>query len=241
MVGCAPYLTTHGGRECDHLLTGNNGWDESAGVLDHDDGWGVHGRVFSSGTALAGTLEPPPSAVDGAGNPVGTGAASPAWDKVLPANDTGDPCRSSRFTCVMGGQAVLDNETGVVWERAPEAFLGYWPGARGACMNKNVGGRRGWRLPSIQELSSLVDMSFTDEHGLNVPQGHPFILDNVGAGFRGFWSATKDAQDPNGAWSVEFGGGIVQSLPIDPAVPIHSGNAFTIFWCVRGGGLLSEY
>ncbi|MFZ1748528.1 MAG: DUF1566 domain-containing protein [Nitrospirales bacterium] len=200
----------------------------------------IMGVVFSSGTALAGTLEPPASAVDGAGNPVATGATPPAWDKVLPANDTGDSCRSSRFTCVMGGQAVLDNETGLVWEKAPETFLGYWTDARGACMNKNVGGRRGWRLPSIQELSSLVDMSFTDEHGLNVPPGHPFILDNA-AELRGFWSATKNALDPNLAWSVDFSGGIVQSLPIVPSVPYHSASLFTSFWCVRGGGPLSEY
>lgn len=71
------------------------------------------GGVSSNGPALAGTLEPPPSAVDGAGNPVATGGTAPAWDKVLPANDTGDPCRSSRFTCVMGGQAYWITRLGL--------------------------------------------------------------------------------------------------------------------------------
>lgn len=201
----------------------------------------IMGGVFSSGTALAGTLEPPPSAVDGAGNPVATGATPPAWDKVLPANDTGDPCRSRRFTCVMGGQAVLDNETGLVWDRDPGTNNFIWEGARPACLNKNVGGRRGWRLASIQELTSLVDMSFTDEHGLNFPQGHPFIVDSF-VEFRGFLSATKDALDPTRDWNVNFSGGIVQSYPILPGPgENHSAGNMTLIWCVRGGGPLSEY
>ncbi|MCA9498679.1 MAG: DUF1566 domain-containing protein [Nitrospirales bacterium] len=200
----------------------------------------IMGVVFWSGTALAGTLEPPASAVDGAGNPVATGATPPAWDKVLPANDTGDPCRSSRFICVMGGTAVLDNETGVVWERAPETSQVSREDARLTCLNKNVAGRKGWRLPSVQELSSLVDVS-TDENGLNLPPGHPFTLNSIGR-FAGHWSATTDAQDPNRAWSVNFDGGIVKSSEINltPATD-HSTFFYTLFWCVRGGGPLSEY
>src|SRR5437867_5377720 len=76
----------------------------------------------------------------------------PTWDKVLSADNPADPCNSSRFKCVMGGEAVRDNETGLVWEKEPSPTLQLWPNARGFCATKTVGGRKGWRLSSIEEL-----------------------------------------------------------------------------------------
>src|SRR6266581_4918373 len=82
-----------------------------------------------------------------------------AWDKTLPANDPGGACpsNSSRFTCVMGNAAVRDNETGLVWEQSPATTTHTWAAARFQCTDRTVGGRKGWRLPSVHELASLVD------------------------------------------------------------------------------------
>ena len=73
------------------------------------------------------------------------------WDKVLSG--------AQRFTILdaFNSQAVRDNETGLVWEKAPIGGPTSWAIARVACLNKTVGGRKGWRLPSVHELASLID------------------------------------------------------------------------------------
>ena len=88
------------------------------------------------------------------------------WDKKLP--------NTSRFTVLtdFGGAAVRDNETGLVWEQSPEAKTENWSGARFHCTRLTTGGRKGWRLPSVHELASLVDPSVAP--GPTLPAGHPF-------------------------------------------------------------------
>lgn len=81
----------------------------------------------------------------------------PTWSQILDSTD-GDPttgCGSSRFKCVLEGTAVLDLETGLVWERVPttSSYNGYsvfsW------CTGRITAGRAGYRLPRIEELMSL--------------------------------------------------------------------------------------
>src|SRR5207247_208787 len=55
-----------------------------------------------------------------------------------------------------GRRAVLDRETGLVWEQSPQTTNHTWLDARFQCANKNIGGRKGWRLASFVELTSLV-------------------------------------------------------------------------------------
>ena len=59
--------------------------------------------------------------------------------------------------------------------------------------------RRGWRLPSVHELASLVDP--TNPGGdPDLPAGHPFS--NVQSSR--YWSATTNADNPTNAWFVGF-------------------------------------
>src|SRR6188768_4297245 len=78
---------------------------------------------------------------------------SQSWDKKLSG--------ASRFTVLsdFGGAAVRDNETGLVWEQSPETKTVNWMNARFQCTSRKIGGRMGWRLPSVHELASLVDPS----------------------------------------------------------------------------------
>ena len=157
----------------------------------------------------------------GAATAAGPYYANPSWDQTLPSD--------ARFIVLsnMGGNAVLDRETGLVWERSPSAEPETWFLATGACEPLSKGGRLGWRLPTIQELASLlvdpgvpVDPNFP---GPTLPAGHPFS--NVQSGY---WSATTVTNIPNAAWLVNFGG-------IATGVSLGLKTGTLPVWCVRGG------
>ena len=114
--------------------------------------------------------------------------ATPSWDQTLPAN--------TRFVVLtnMNSEAVLDRETGLVWERTPATQERPWILAVASCVQKDIGGRKGWRLPWHHELQSLIDIGSPD----GVPVGHPF----VGVAGHTFWSATGVATGE--VWTLTF-------------------------------------
>ena len=118
-------------------------------------------------------------------------------------------------------EAVLDNETGLVWEKSPSTITYPWTGAIIHCAQLNVGGRKGWHLPTVEQLASLVDTSVVGSPKL--PTGHPFL--NVQQPVV-YWSETTDADNAASAWLVTFYGGTVGT----------TGKSSTdVAWCVRGG------
>jgi hypothetical protein len=151
---------------------------------------------------------------------VGPYYATPSWDQTLPS--------STRFIVLsnFNSEAVLDRNTGLVWERSPPTNFGDWFTVRLVCANKAVGGQKGWRLPSFPELASLVDPSVTNP---SLPAGHPFT--NVGSHF--YTSATTDASNPANVWIVLFGSGsVISSNKTDGGL---------VAWCVRGGMNTNQY
>src|SRR4029077_5720341 len=90
--------------------------------------------------------------------------------------------------------AVLDKSTGLVWETSPQLVPAKWSVVRFICIKKTVGGQKGWRLPSIPELTSLIDPSVAPP-GPTLPLGHPF--QNVQSA--NYWSATTIAETPTNA------------------------------------------
>ena len=144
------------------------------------------------------------------------------WDKKLLANDSGDPCNSSRFTCVLDGQAVRDNETGLVWERTPLETRFTWIQALGFCYDRNVGGRKGWHLPTVEQLASLIDPSTPGTPKL--PTGHPFQLTFPPETCCGTATTFEGNQALNYQVVITNGG---------VSAGLKSGAIFN--WCVRGG------
>jgi hypothetical protein len=146
--------------------------------------------------------------------------ATPSWDQTLPS--------STRFIVLsnMNSQAVLDRETGLVWQRSPDTNKRNWFDALEHCLKLALGGRKGWRLPGIAELASLVDPSVAFP-GPTLPAGHPFQnVQNVQLDF--YWSATTDPGFAvgNGARAVLFDIGQVGTASKDLS---------NYAWCMRGG------
>ena len=142
-------------------------------------------------------------------------AKPPFWDDQI--NNPGRFQKLKEFS----DAAVLDKETGLVWEQSPDTTQRTWVDALSHCTQKTVGGRKGWRLPTIEELASLVDPN-NPTGDPDLPLGHPFnVQSNV------YRSATTFAGDSSIAWSMRFDNGSVSSgfLKTD-----------TLFvLCVRGG------
>ena len=137
------------------------------------------------------------------------------WDQNLPA--------AQRFVVLaaFANAVVLDRETGLVWEQAPQTTSEPWSSARFQCTSRRTGGREGWRLPSVHELASLIDPSVAPP-GPTLPPGHPFT--NVQSAL--YWSASTFADFPTGAWFVGFNDGFVGFNDKTLSFPA---------WCVRGG------
>ena len=96
---------------------------------------------------------------------------------------------------------VLDRKTGLIWARnanlAGKQLI--WEDATNHFQNLALGYCKGWRLPTKEDLSSLVDASQRDPA---LPKDHPFS--NVQFSY---WSSTAYEADSGFAWhvSVNFG------------------------------------
>jgi hypothetical protein len=148
------------------------------------------------------------------------GAAPPqTWDRVIP-----DGAKRFKVLDDLGDEAVLDRETGLVWQRSPSSTsLFDWASSVALCIGTAIGGRRGWRLPSAWELMTLKDPAQSNPA---LPEGHPF--QDVALGVL-YWTATASAADAAGALGLSFTSGgqgiITTSKSID-----------ALRWCVRGPG-----
>lgn len=144
------------------------------------------------------------------------------WDQKLPA--------ATRFVVLTdwNSEAVLDRETGLVWEQSPATTLHEWGDARiQVCVKRTTGNRKGWRLPSVHELASLID-PLVASPGPTIPPGQSFT--NVQR--EAYWSATTSADAPTLAWDVHFSDGLVRT-------DSKTGAAYV--WCVRGGNNADQY
>ena len=114
---------------------------------------------------------------------------------------------SSEFTVVGDGSVVLHERTGLQWRRCPEGMDWNDGGCDGDAITRtwhdalevaaNAGD--GWRLPSIEELRSIV------EHCRVEPAINLEVF--PGTSSSRFWSASPSAEEEDSAWFVNFNPG----------------------------------
>jgi uncharacterized protein DUF1566 len=145
------------------------------------------------------------------------------------------PDAGQRFQVLSGnfGGAVLDRETGLIWTKQPLSNTGQsnlvdWAFAVNSCYQQSIDGRLGWRLPKLEELLSLKDLTNAGgPDNTNLPLGHPF-LNVLNGNTQFYWSSTTVANDPNSAYGV--------SMSFSANTPLaFSKSDNRGVWCVRGG------
>ena len=96
------------------------------------------------------------------------------------------------------GSTVLDQGTGLEWQKSDDATPRTWQEALAYCENLSIDSKTDWRLPNIRELKSLVDVS----------RYYPAIDPALPCQLSSYWSATTVADSPaaNG-WIVFFANG----------------------------------
>lgn len=155
----------------------------------------------------------------------------PIWELFLDVTATPIPWidhpANTRFAVFNAGTAtqaddlVWDKETGLIWPR--NAGIGgaamNWFDANTTARGLKLATRIGWRLPTVEELSSLVDT----RRNPALPSGHPFLGIQVAAGY---WTSTNAENPPGSGWFVNLGSG-------DAGLALKTISNFV--WPVRAG------
>lgn len=143
--------------------------------------------------------------------------ATPSWDQTLPA--------ATRFIVLsnMNSEAVLDRETGLVWQKTPSPTLVAYSYAVRVCEFGTTGNRMGWRLPRMLEMQSLTEVS---AGVAALPAGHPFAI--VAGGY--YWTSTtfRPSSYPDTFLLVNPGNAV-------GATYRGANDVGGYAWCVRGG------
>lgn len=115
---------------------------------------------------------------------------------------------AARYTST--AETVLDNGTGLTWERTVDVGSFNHAEAMARCATLTTAGG-GWRSPSINELETLVDVSVASPaiHSLTFPLT-PASL---------FWSRNVQVVDTSQGWTVNFDNGTV-ARALTTALPV---------------------
>jgi Protein of unknown function (DUF1566) len=97
-----------------------------------------------------------------------------------------------------GNGTVYDTKSKLTWQQTVSSTTYTWSGVQTYCagVGTSLGGT-GWRLPTVKELYSLVDLSQTAGPYID-PTAFPSTPSDS------FWSSSPVASSPSRRWVVEF-------------------------------------
>jgi hypothetical protein len=99
----------------------------------------------------------------------------------------------------VSGGTVLDGRTKLTWQQVPNASALAWSDAKNYCGGLTLGGLT-WRLPTLKELATLVDVS-----AASPPTIDTNVFPNTPVGLT--WSLTPSVDTPGSTWGLDFGTG----------------------------------
>lgn len=97
-----------------------------------------------------------------------------------------------------GSNTVVDQGTGLEWQKGDDATPRNWQNALAYCEDLSLDSKTDWRLPNIRELKSIVDVS----------RFYPVMDPAFSCQLSYYWSSTTVANYPStSAWTVTFANG----------------------------------
>jgi len=104
--------------------------------------------------------------------------------------------------CLHASSIKIDNTSKLTWQndKPVQSTKKTWYEASNYCEKLNLETYKDWRLPTIKELQTLVDIS---KKSPAIHEGFDFTVADY------YWSATKKYKDPYNAWLIHFEYGIV--------------------------------
>jgi hypothetical protein len=107
-----------------------------------------------------------------------------------------------------GDGTVTDNVTWLMWQQAVPTRTYTWAQALAYCPTLTLAGHSDWRLPSVIELSSIVDQ------GQSYPSINSTYFPSTPSDY--FWTASASplAGSPSYAWLVDFGHGYARAIGV---------------------------
>jgi hypothetical protein len=120
-----------------------------------------------------------------------------------------------RFTDLTDG-SVYDKLTGLIWLKNANCFKLTWNAAlsaanglaSGACGLSDGSVAGDWRLPTVEQLESLIDLS---QNSPALLAGHPFTNVQWWT-YDSYWSSSNYANRTGSAWSVNIGHGNTEGV-----------------------------
>ena len=113
--------------------------------------------------------------------------------------------QTSPFFILNSDGTVTDSNTGLMWsqlDNSQDPDPNSWVNALAVCMYWNLGGYNDWRMPTIKELISIIDLN---QNQPICTSCFPNVASPVFSNYLGIWSSTSVADQQNSAWVYYWG------------------------------------